>query len=335
MGQLRVGINGLGRIGRLLLKEGFLRGVKIVGVNDLASTKTIAHLLKYDSTHGVWKAPISFSESTLHIDNKDIPISQKKDPSHIPWKSWQADIVLECTGVFKIRKDLEKHLQAGGKKVIISAPSDAVDQMIVVGVNENSYDPKSHNLLSNASCTTNCLAPLVKVLHESFGIKRGLMTTVHSITNDQRILDSAHLDLRRARGAFSSIIPTTTGAARCVGSVLPEMKGKIDGLAVRVPTTNVSLVDFVFTSEKNLNLLDINGVLKKASQTTMKGILACEKAPLTSIDFTGNTHSSIIDTDSTMVIENKMAKVLSWYDNEIGFSHRMIDLAHYVAKESF
>ena len=334
MSQPRLAINGLGRIGRLLLKEGFLRGFEIVGVNDLAPAETLAHLLKYDSTHGKWDADIQASPKQLKINSKTISLSCEKDPSKIPLKSWGVDVMLECTGVFKTKSDLEKHIQAGAKKVIVSAPSEGVDITLVMGVNETDYDPSKHTFLSNASCTTNCLAPLAKVLHENFGIERGFMTTVHAATNDQRLLDSTHSDLRRARAAFSSIIPTSTGAARSVGKVLPALKGKIDGLALRVPTTNVSLVDFVFNSQKSLSISQINDCLQKASETNLKGILACEKAPLTSIDFLGTKESSIVDTLSTMVIEDKLGKVLSWYDNEVGFSHRMLDLSNYIAQKS-
>ncbi len=331
MGRLRVGINGFGRIGRVLFRAAFDR-VDIVGINDPSPPETLAHLLKYDSSHGIYPHDVKVEDKALVVNGRRIPLSKEKDPAQIPWKSWEADIVLECTGAFKGKEDFVKHIQGGAKRVLVSAPAK-VDLTAVMGVNHTVYDPAKHQIISNASCTTNCLAPLVKVLHKEFGIEYGTMTTVHSYTNDQRILDAGHSDLRRARAAAVSMIPTTTGAAKSVGEVLPELKGKIDGISVRVPTPNVSLVDFNFTSSKDLTIEAINAALKSASLGDLKGVLAFEEKPLVSVDFNGNTHSSIIDAPSTMVIGPRFAKVLSWYDNETGFSHRMVDLALYMAQK--
>jgi glyceraldehyde 3-phosphate dehydrogenase len=265
------------------------------------------------------------------VDGQKVMWSECKDPAEIPWKAWGVDIVLECTGAFKKKSDFEKHIQAGAKRVLVSAPADGADFTVVYGVNHEQYDAKNHYIVSNASCTTNCLAPLVKVLHESFGIEKGLMTTIHSYTNDQRILDGNHSDLRRARAAAMSMIPTTTGAAKTVGKILPEMEGRIDGFSVRVPTPNVSLVDFTFESKKKVSIEEVNGSLIKASETkAFKGILNVEHAPLVSIDFNGNTASSTVDLLSTMVMGENMVKVVSWYDNEIGFSKRMLDMLEYM-----
>lgn len=324
MSKVRVGINGFGRIGRLLFRAGF-EHVEFVGINNLSDVKGAAHLLKYDSTHGRYDKTVSHDEKNLIVEGKKIPMSATKNPAEIPWKEWGADIVLECTGAFKGKEDFMKHIQGGAKKVIVSAPADGVDLTIVYGINHDKYDPKQHHIVSNASCTTNCLAPMAKVLHETFGIESGLMTTIHSYTNDQVILDGPHKDLRRARAAALSMVPTTTGAAKAVGLVMPELKGKIDGISIRVPTPNVSLVDLTFRSVKPMTVDAINDALTKASQGALKGILAVEKDPLVSVDYNGIEFSSTIDLPSTMLIGSNFAKVFSWYDNEMGFSARMID----------
>ncbi len=332
MAKLRVGINGFGRIGRILFRAGFER-LDIVGINDLSAPAEAAHLLKYDSTHGKFPGEVSAGEDFLNVNGKKISYSKVKDPSQIPWKKWEVDVVLECTGAFKGKEDFVKHIAGGAKKVLVSAPADGVDMTVVYGINHETYNPSSHEVLSNASCTTNCLAPVVRVLHDKFGIEHGLMTTIHSYTLDQRILDTGHKDLRRARAAALSMIPTTTGAAKAVGLVLPELKGKIDGTAIRVPTPNVSLVDFNFNAKKDVTKDAINAALEEASKTYLKGILAVEKAPLVSCDFNGNPHSSIVDLQSTMVTGTRMAKVFSWYDNEFGFSNRMVDMAIYMQEK--
>lgn len=331
MAKLKVGINGFGRIGRVLFREGFDE-LDIVGINSLDSNEGIAHLLKYDSTHGIFDKEITFDEKGITVGGKKIHVSKTKDPAQIPWKDWGVDLVLECTGAFKNKEDFMKHIQAGAKRVMVSAPAEGSDTTIVFGINHESYDPSKHYVFSNASCTTNCLAPVAKVLHDAFGIESGVMTTIHSYTNDQQILDASHKDLRRARSAAVSMIPTTTGAAKAVGQVLPALKGKIDGVSIRVPTPNVSLVDFTFNAGKDITIASINEVLTKAATSgPLKGVLAVEKAPLVSVDYNGNKHSSIIDLPSTMVIGNRFGKVFSWYDNETGFSSRMVDLAKYVA----
>lgn len=332
MSQVRVGINGFGRIGRLLFRAGFGQ-VEFVGINNLSDAKGAAHLLKYDSTHGRFAKPVSHDEKNLIVDGKKIPLSAHKNPAEIPWKEWGCDIVLECTGAFKSKDDFMKHIQGGAKKVLVSAPADGVDLTVVYGINHESYDPGKHQVLSNASCTTNCLAPVAKVMHEAFGIEQGLMTTIHSYTNDQQVLDAPHKDLRRARAAALSMIPTTTGAAKAVGLVLPELKGKIDGTSIRVPTPNVSLVDLVFRSAKPVNVDSINEVFKKAADGALKGILAVESDPLVSVDFNGSTYSSTVDLTATMVMGTNLAKVFSWYDNEMGFSYRMIDVAKHMARK--
>ncbi len=324
MKKLKVGINGFGRIGRVLFRAGF-DTLDIVGINNLDSLEGSAHLLKYDSTHGIFPGEVSHNEKSLLVNGKTIHYSSFKNPAEIPWKDWGVDVVLECTGVMKNRDDYQKHISAGAKKVLISAPADGVDLTVVYGINQDSYDPAKHQFISNASCTTNCLAPLAQVLQETFGIEHGMMTTIHSYTNDQKILDTSHKDLRRARSAGLSMIPTTTGAAKAVSLVLPALKGKIDGMAIRVPTPNVSLVDFTFRSEKDLTRDAINQALTAASQGKLKNVLAVEKKELVSVDFNGNKNSSIVDLSCTMVVNPRMGKVLSWYDNETGFSHRMVD----------
>ena len=330
MAKIKVGINGFGRIGRIVFREGFDK-IEIVGINDLGSPKMAAHLLKYDSTHGVFDGEVSHGEDFMTVNGKKIPMSAQKDPTQIPWKAWGADIVFECTGAFKGKEDFVKHIQAGAKRVLVSAPAKGVDLTVVYGINNEEYDPSKHTVVSNASCTTNCLAPLAKVLHDTFGIEQGLMTTIHSFTNDQRVLDAPHSDMRRARTASMSMIPTTTGAAKAVAEVLPALKGRLDGTSVRVPTPNVSLVDLTFTSKKEMSIDSINQALVAASTGAFKNILAVDRDERVSIDFNGDRHSSIVDLGSTMVSGKNMAKVFSWYDNETGFSNRMIDLALYMA----
>jgi glyceraldehyde 3-phosphate dehydrogenase len=325
--KLKVAINGFGRIGRIAFRTGFER-LDIVGINNIdGDAKALAHLLKYDSTHGRFAGEVRAEGNSLVVNGKTIPISSERDPANVPWKAWGTDIVFECTGAFKKRSDFEKPIQAGAKRMIVSAPAPESDLTVVYGINHTQYDPSKHMILSNASCTTNCLAPLAKVLHEKFGIVKGLMTTIHSYTGDQRLLDATHSDLRRARAATLSMVPTTTGAAKAVGEVLPELKGKIDGTSIRVPTANVSLVDLTVELSQEVTKDSVNDALIQASETTFKGVLAVEEAPLVSIDFNGNPYSSIIDLQSTMVIGGKMVKVFSWYDNETGFSTRMVDLA--------
>ncbi|MGZ5278753.1 MAG: type I glyceraldehyde-3-phosphate dehydrogenase, partial [Pseudobdellovibrionaceae bacterium] len=325
----KVGINGFGRIGRVLFRAGFDK-FDIVGINNMDSVEGAAHLLKYDSAHGIYNREVSYDENSITVDGKKIPVFKSRNPAEIPWKSLGVDMVLECTGAFKKKEDFMLHIQAGAKRVMVSAPADGADLTVVYGINHESYDPSKHHVISNASCTTNCLAPMAKVLHETFGIESGMMTTIHSYTNDQRILDAPHSDLRRARSAAVSMIPTTTGAAKAVGLVLPELKGKIDGTSIRVPTPNVSLVDLTFNSSKDLSIEAINEALTKASKGAMKGVLAVEEKELVSIDFNGNPYSSIIDLGCTMVIGKRLGKVMSWYDNETGFSNRMVDLALYM-----
>lgn len=331
MAKLRVGINGFGRIGRVLFRAGFDQ-LEIVGINNMDSLEGSAHLLKYDSAHGIYNKDVSCDGEFLVVEGKKIPVSKTKNPAEIPWKKWGVDLVLECTGAFKAKDEFMKHVQAGAKRVMVSAPADGADLTIVYGINHQSYDPAQHHVVSNASCTTNCLAPVAKVLHETFGIENGMMTTIHSYTNDQRILDASHKDLRRARSAAVSMIPTTTGAAKAVGLVLPALKGKIDGTSVRVPTPNVSLVDFTFNSSKEISIQSINAAMIAASKGDLKGVLTVEEKELVSIDFNGNPASSIVDLKSTMICGSRTGKVFSWYDNETGFSHRMVDLAKYMAE---
>ncbi|MCB9026691.1 MAG: type I glyceraldehyde-3-phosphate dehydrogenase [Bdellovibrionaceae bacterium] len=331
---LRVGINGFGRIGRILYRAGFDK-LNIVGINNLGSAKESAHLLKYDSTHGKFPGDVEAGENYISVNGKKIALSAERDPGKIPWKEWEVDIVLECTGAFKDKKDFLKNIEAGAKRVLVSAPAPGADQTIVYGINHESYDPNKHQVISNASCTTNCLAPVAKVLNEAFVIESGLMTTVHSYTNDQKILDANHKDFRRARSAALSIIPTTTGAAKAVGQVLPELKGKIDGVAMRVPTPNVSLVDFVINTKKEVTKDKINEALIAAANGPLKGILRCETEPLVSVDFMGDSASSIVDLETTMTMGSNMAKVFAWYDNEMGFSHRMVDMVLYMQKKGF
>ncbi|MBI4684316.1 MAG: type I glyceraldehyde-3-phosphate dehydrogenase [Nitrospirae bacterium] len=329
----KVAINGFGRIGRVFLRASInYKDFEIVAINDLTDAKTLTHLLKYDSVHGIFNADVKATDSGIIVNGREIKILAVTDPEKLPWKDFGIDVVLESTGRFTDKASALKHLQAGAKWVIISAPAKDPDATVCMGVNEETLDLVKHKIISNASCTTNCLAPVAKVLHQEFGIARGLMTTIHSYTNDQRILDLPHKDLRRARAAAMSMIPTTTGAAKAVGLVLPELKGKLDGMAIRVPTPNVSVVDLVAEIKKDATAEEINAALKKAAEGKMKGILQYTEDPLVSIDFNGNPHSSIVDASVTKVIEGRMVKVLSWYDNETGYSSRVRDLIIYLAK---
>ncbi|MEN8689539.1 MAG: type I glyceraldehyde-3-phosphate dehydrogenase [Desulfobacterales bacterium] len=331
---VKLGINGFGRIGRLVFRATLKHpDVEVVAVNDLTDSATMAHLLKYDSVHGMLDRSIVAKDDAIEVDGKAVAITSIKDPAMLRWKEFGVDIVAECTGLFRDRENAEKHLAAGARKVIISAPAKDPDITIVLGVNSNRYDPRQHHVISNASCTTNCLAPVAKVLLENFGIRSGLMTTIHSYTGDQRLLDFPHKDLRRARAAALSMIPTTTGAARAVALVLPDLAGRLNGLAIRVPTPNVSIVDFVATVEKSgVTVSDVNDALKKASEESLRGILAYSDLPLVSSDFNGSKFSSIVDAPTTYVVDN-MVKVLSWYDNEMGYSSRMADLAALIGSQ--
>ena len=325
---VRVGINGFGRIGRNVLRVCLNEpGLDIVAVNDITDAAVLAHLLRFDSVHGRLAAEVRHTAGSLTVNGKEIKVLAQRDPASLPWKSLGVELVLECSGLFTERDKAAKHLSAGACKVLISAPAKGADLTICYGVNEAMYDPAKHDVVSNASCTTNCLAPVAKVLHESFGIRRGLMTTIHSYTNDQRILDLPHDDLRRARAAALSMIPTTTGAARAVALVLPELKGRLDGMAVRVPTPNVSLVDLTVELERKTTDKDINAAMKTAAEGPLKGILAFCDEPLVSTDFNGTDFSSIFDAELTRVIDGNFVKVLAWYDNEWGFSRRMRDVA--------
>lgn len=329
---VKVGINGFGRIGRNVFRAALKNpNVDIVAVNDLTDAKTLAHLLKYDSVHGVLDLPVEAGDGTLIVGGKEIKVLAERDPAQLPWKEYGVEIVIESTGRFTKREDAAKHLEGGAKKVIISAPATNEDITVVMGVNEEKYDPNAHTVISNASCTTNCLAPFAKVLNEKFGIVRGLMTTVHSYTNDQQILDLPHKDLRRARAAAENIIPTSTGAAKAVALVLPELKGKLNGFAMRVPTPNVSVVDLVAELKADVTVDELNQTLKEAAEGRLKGILGYSEDPLVSSDYNGNPASSTIDALSTMVLEGNMVKVVSWYDNEWGYSNRVVDLCQYVA----
>lgn len=329
----KIGINGFGRIGRCVLRAGWKNpDLEFVGINDLTDAATLAHLLKYDSVHGRFDVEVKAVDNAIVVGGKKIRILSVRDPAELPWAKLGVDIVLECTGLFRDKEKAEAHRKAGAKKVIISAPAKGEDLTVVLGVNDDRYDPKKHHIVSNASCTTNCLAPVAKVLNDTFGIEKGLMTTIHSYTNDQRILDLPHKDLRRARAAAESMIPTTTGAAKAVGLVLPELQGKLDGMAIRVPTPNVSVVDLVAVLGKEATVAKVNQALKKAANGKMKGILAFCEEPLVSMDFNGNNHSSIVDASLTSVMDKNMVKVISWYDNETGFSYRMVDLCLLMAK---
>jgi glyceraldehyde 3-phosphate dehydrogenase len=331
---LRVAINGFGRIGRMVLRAASKdKQFEFVAINDLTDAATLAHLFKYDSVHGIFPGKVEHTANSLIINGKSIKIYAIRNPAELPWKKDKIDVVLESTGLFTSRDKAELHIQAGAKKVVISAPATGEDITIVMGVNDHLYDARKHNIISNASCTTNCLAPVAKVLNDSFGIEKGLVTTVHSYTNDQNILDLPHKDLRRARAAALSMIPTTTGAAKAVSLVLPELKGKLDGMAIRVPTPNVSVVDLVVTLKKKTDVVKVNAALKKASKGPLKGILGFCEEPLVSIDYNGNPLSSIVDASCTKVIGDSMVKVISWYDNEAGFSNRVVDLFRLIASK--
>jgi glyceraldehyde 3-phosphate dehydrogenase len=324
---VRVGINGFGRIGRNIMRAALGdKNINFVAVNDLTSAHTLAHLLKYDSVLGNLHAKVEAKADTIAVDGDEFKVLQLRDPAQLPWKDLGVDIVFESTGLFTSRDAAAKHLAAGAKKVVITAPAKGPDFSVVLGVNDELYDPGKHHIISNASCTTNCLAPLAKVLHQTFGIKKGWMTTIHSYTNDQQLLDLPHKDLRRARAAALSMIPTTTGAAVAVGEVLPELKGKLDGISMRVPTPNVSCVDLAAVMNRPVTAEEVNAALQKAADGPLKGILACSYEELVSIDFKGNPNSSIVDMPYTKVMEGDFLKVLSWYDNEWGYSNRCVDL---------
>ena len=330
---LRVAINGFGRIGRNFLRTSWgYNDFEIVALNDLTDAKTLAHLLKYDSVHGIFHADVKTGNGSIAVDGKEIKVFAVTEPEKLPWKDLKVDVVIESTGRFVDKPSASKHLDAGAKWVIISAPAKEPDATICMGVNEEILDPAKHKIISNASCTTNCLAPVAKVINSEFGIVRGLMTTIHSYTNDQRILDLPHKDLRRARAAALNMIPTTTGAAKAVGIVLPELKGKLNGMSIRVPTPNVSIVDLVAEVGKDITAEEINSALQRASEGPMKGILQYSEEPLVSSDLNGNPHSAIVDSTLTMVMEGRMTKVYAWYDNEWGYSSRLRDLIMYINK---
>ncbi len=333
---VRVGINGFGRIGRNVLRASWGDpDIEFVAVNDITDAKTLAHLLKYDSILGPLDASVTYTEETIAVDGRTLRVFKEKDPAKIPWESVGAEIVVEATGLFTNRADAEKHLRGPVRKVIITAPAKEEDITIVLGVNEKMYDPGRHHVISNASCTTNCLAPVVKVLHERFGIVHGYMTTVHAYTNDQRILDLPHKDLRRARAAAISMIPTTTGAAKAIGLVIPELKGKLDGIAIRVPVPNVSVVDLVAELRRPVTTEEVRAALKEAAQGELRGILAYCGEELVSVDFLRNSHSSIVDAQFTRVLDGNLVKVLAWYDNEWGYSCRVRDLIKFVAQKGW
>ncbi|CDQ39098.1 MULTISPECIES: type I glyceraldehyde-3-phosphate dehydrogenase [Virgibacillus] len=331
---VKVGINGFGRIGRNVFRQALKNDeVEVVAVNDLTDANMLAHLLQYDSVHGHLEEEVTVNGSNIVVGGKEIKVLSERDPADLGWGDLGVEVVIESTGRFTNGEDAQKHIDAGAKKVIISAPGKNEDLTMVMGVNDDQYDPAKHNIISNASCTTNCLAPYAKVLHDKFGIKRGLMTTIHSYTNDQQILDLPHKDYRRARAAAQNIIPTTTGAAKAVGKVLPELNGKLNGGAVRVPTPDGSLVDLVAELDQNVTAEDVNAALREAAEGELKGILEYSELPLVSTDIVGNTHSSIVDGLSTMVLEDNMVKVISWYDNEMGYSSRCVDLAAFLKKQ--
>jgi glyceraldehyde 3-phosphate dehydrogenase len=333
---IRVGINGFGRIGRQSLKAILDRhssDLEIVAINDLTDTKTNAHLLKYDSTYGRFPGEVEATANSLVVNGHKLQVIAQKDPAQIPWADLGVQVVIESTGFFTDAAKAAAHLQAGAKKVIISAPAKGEDLTVVLGVNDHMYDPEKHHIISNASCTTNCLAPTAKVLNDAFGIERGLMNTIHSYTNDQRILDQVHKDLRRARAAAANIIPTTTGAARALALVIPELKGRFDGMSLRVPTVTVSVVDFVITTRKEASVETVNNAFKEAAAGPLKGILDYTEEPVVSSDFRGDSHSAIVDGLSTMVLGGNMIKVIAWYDNEWGYSNRVADLAHFIAQK--
>ncbi|WLR50506.1 type I glyceraldehyde-3-phosphate dehydrogenase [Bacillus tianshenii] len=331
---VKVGINGFGRIGRVVFRAALKNpNVDVVAVNDLTDANMLAHLLQYDSVHGKLDVKVEVKGNNLVVDGKEITVKAERDPANLGWGDLGVEVVIESTGRFTKRDDAAKHIEAGAKKVVISAPAKEEDITVVMGVNEGDYDPANHHVISNASCTTNCLAPFAKVLNDKFGLKRGMMTTVHSYTNDQQILDLPHKDYRRARAAAESIIPTTTGAAKAVAKVLPELNGKLNGMAMRVPTPNVSLVDLVAELDKNVSVEEVNAAFKEAAEGELKGVLAYSEEPLVSRDYNGNPSSSTIDALSTMIIEDNLVKVVSWYDNESGYSYRVVDLVDYIASK--
>ena len=332
---IRIGINGFGRIGRNVLRASLQDpDLQFVAINDLTDAKTLAYLLKYDSVHGTLKTTVEAKDSQILVGGKPITVLALKDPKELPWKDLKVDVVIESTGRFTDREGAGKHLSAGAKIVIISAPANDPDVTLVLGVNELAYDPKTHHIVSNASCTTNCLAPVAKVLLENFGIKHGIMTTIHSYTNDQQLLDLPHKDLRRARAAAMSMIPTSTGAAKALHLVLPQLKGKMDGLAIRVPTPNVSLVDLTVETEKDCDVASVNAAFRKASEGALKGILQYSEDPIVSIDQKGDAHSATVDAPLTAVIDKRMVKVIAWYDNEWGYSCRVRDLIKFLTAKS-
>jgi len=331
---VKVGINGFGRIGRNVFRAALNNPeVDIVAINDLTDVKTLAHLLRYDSTHGRLDATVEAGEGALIVNGKSVKVFAERDPGALPWSEYGVEIVVESTGIFTAKEKAEAHLKGGAKKVIISAPATNEDITIVMGVNEDKYDPASHTVISNASCTTNCLAPFAKVLHEKFGIVKGMMSTIHSYTNDQNVLDLPHKDLRRARAAAENIIPSTTGAAKAVSLVLPELKGKLNGMAFRVPTPNVSVTDLVVELSKNVTVDEVNAALSEAANGPLKGIMNYSEEPLVSSDYNSDPASSTIDSLSTMVVGDNLVKVVSWYDNEWGYSNRVVDLAAYIASK--
>ena len=332
---VKIAINGFGRIGRNILRsalQGGMGDLDLVAINDLTDAKTLGHLFKYDSVHGKFDGDVDVDGNDLIIDGERFTVLSERDPAKLPWADLDVDIVFEATGLFRKRPDAQKHLDAGAKKVIITAPAVDPDITLVLGVNDDKYDPATQNIISNASCTTNCVAPVVKVLVDEFGFKNGLMTTVHSYTNDQSILDLPHKDLRRARAAAVSIIPTSTGAAKATGLVIPAVKGKIDGMAMRVPTPNVSIVDLVATVDRATTVEEVNAALRAASEGALAGVLGYEESPLVSIDYVGDPRSSIVDALSTAVVEGTLVKVISWYDNEWGYSSRCVDLARRIGE---
>jgi glyceraldehyde 3-phosphate dehydrogenase len=331
---IKVGINGFGRIGRNVFRAAFNDpDIEIVAVNDITDAATLAHLLKYDSVLGIFNADVHASDNTIIVNNQSVKVFSERDPGNLPWKDLGVSVVIEATGLFRKKPDASKHIDSGGaQKVIISAPAVEPDVTLVLGVNNEAYNREKHHIISNASCTTNCLAPPAKVLNDTFGIEKAFMTTIHAYTNDQRILDQPHSDLRRARAAAVSQIPTTTGAAKAVGLVIPEMKGKIDGIAIRIPTANVSVVDLVALLSQNTTAEDVNNAFRTAAQGSLRGILAVEDKPLVSVDFLANPHSSIIDSQFTRITDGNLVKVLAWYDNEWGYSCRTYDLVKKIAK---
>ncbi|AHD04124.1 glyceraldehyde-3-phosphate dehydrogenase Gap [Paenibacillus larvae subsp. larvae DSM 25430] len=334
MNMVKVGINGFGRIGRNVFRAALNnKDVEIVAINDLTNVATLAHLLKYDTTHGVLDATVEAGEGEIKVNGKSIKVYAERDPQNLPWGSLGVEIVVESTGIFTAKEKAEAHIKAGAKKVIISAPAKNEDITIVMGVNEDKYDAANHHVISNASCTTNCLAPFAKVLDEKFGIVKGMMTTVHSYTNDQQVLDLPHKDLRRARAAAENIIPSTTGAAKAVALVLPQLKGKLNGMAMRVPTPNVSVTDLVVETSKNVTVEEVNAALKEAANGPLKGIMNYSEEPLVSKDYNGDPASSTIDSLSTMVVGDNLLKVVSWFDNEWGYSNRVVDLVNYIASK--